>query len=158
MKDNTMALTMEQNTYISERLEHQISWYDTKSMDNQRAYHRCQIVELCSAVSIPFITGLWGSVVAGQVIIGILGVLIAVCAGLSNLKKYQQNWLNYRTSCEMLRRERFLYLTACAPYHEADKFNLLVTRVEDILAKEHGEWRVNVQPRQTTHGETGQPG
>lgn len=46
---------MEQNTYIKERLDDQIAWYDQKSQSNQKWYKRLRVIELIAAASIPFL-------------------------------------------------------------------------------------------------------
>jgi hypothetical protein len=39
-----------------------------------------------------------------------LGVLITVLEGLLHLNQYQQNWINYRSTCEALKHEKYIYL------------------------------------------------
>ena len=80
------------------------------------------------------------SIPYGQIIIGALGVVIAVCAGLSALNKYQENWLTYRTTCETLRHEKYLFLTGCKPYEGDDALTSLVERVEGLISKENSQW------------------
>ncbi len=86
---------MEQENYLTERLEAQIEWYDTKSQCNQRWFKSLRVIEILCAAIIPFLAGYSDSIPCGQVIIGALGVIIAICAGLSALNKYQENWLTY---------------------------------------------------------------
>ena len=66
--------------------------------------------------------------------------MIAAVTGLLSLYKFQEIWTTYRTTCESLRREKFLYLTRTDPYIEKNAFNLLVQRVEALLAKENSSW------------------
>jgi hypothetical protein len=46
---------MEQNTYIQERLDDQIDWYDKKSQSNQKWHKRLRVIELIAGASIPFL-------------------------------------------------------------------------------------------------------
>src|ERR1700744_1593319 len=85
---------------IMARLEDQIDWYDRKSSGNQRTFRRIKITEILAAALIPFI-----SVFRGQYVpygTAALGVLITVLEGMLHLNQYQQNWINYRSTCEEL--------------------------------------------------------
>ncbi len=41
-----------------------------------------------------------------------IGALVAVIEGAQQLYKFQENWISYRSTCEALRHERYLYLGA----------------------------------------------
>ncbi len=131
---------MDQEQYLKDRVEDQINWYDTKSKLNQRWFKSLRVIEIVSAAIIPFIAGYSDSIPYGTVFIGILGVVIAICAGLSALNKYQENWLMYRTTCETLRHEKFLFMTTTKPYESEDSFDQFVTRVENLISKENTQW------------------
>jgi len=131
---------MDQEQYLQERVENQIKWYDDKSKSNQNWFKSLRIIEIVSAAFIPFIAGYNESIPCGNVIVGFLGVVIAVCAGLAALNKYQENWLTYRTTCETLRHEKFLFMTNTKPYDTDDSFDQFVTRVENTISKENTQW------------------
>ena len=131
---------MDKENYLKERVETQINWYDTKSQSNQRWFKNLRIAEILCAALIPFIAGFSELIPYGQVIIGMLGVIIAICAGLSWLNKYQENWLTYRTTCETLRHEKYLFLTGCSSYDGADSLNKFVERIEGLISKENSQW------------------
>ena len=131
---------MEQDQYLQDRVEDQISWYDNNSKSNQTWFKSLRIIEIVSAAIIPFIAGFSDSVPFGAIIIGALGIVIAVCAGLSALNKYQENWLTYRTTCETLRHEKFLFLTKTKPYDDNEAFNQFVGRIENLISKENIQW------------------
>ena len=131
---------MDKAKYLEERLEDQIDWYDKKSQANQRWFKNLRITEIVCAALIPFIAGFSQLVPYGELVIGMLGVVIAICAGLSALNKYQENWLTYRTTCETLRHEKYLFLTGCTPYDSEKSFRLFVERVESLISKENSLW------------------
>ena len=131
---------MDQNDYIKERLEKLIKWYDGKSQYNQKWLKSLRVIEIACAAIIPFLAGISDSIPYGQIIIGGLGVIIAISAGLSALNKYQENWLTYRTTCETLRHEKYLFLTGCKPYEGDDALTSLVERVEGLISKENSQW------------------
>jgi hypothetical protein len=124
---------------IMERLEDQIAWYDRKSTFNQRVYKRIKVVEILAAAMIPLIAAL--SIPHTTVITGSLGVLITVLEGLIHLNQYQQNWIAYRSTCEALKHEKYIYLGNAAPYSGApDAHALLAERVESLVSQEHSKW------------------
>jgi len=124
---------------VVDRLEDQIAWYDRKSSSNQKIYKRIKVMEIVAAAVIPFLPALpirhidW---VAGG-----LGVLITVLEGLLHLNQYQQNWIAYRSTCESLKHEKYVYIAKASPYSGvADARALLAERVESLVSQEHAKW------------------
>jgi hypothetical protein len=124
---------------IMERLEDQIGWYDRKSMTNQRYFKRMKIVEIAAAATIPFLSAftfprmMW--------VTGALGVLITILEGMLHLNQYQQNWIAYRSTCESLKHEKYVYLGKASPYAGAtDPHALLAERIESLVSQEHAKW------------------
>ena len=120
-----------------ERLEDQIAWYDRGSISNQRRYKGIKIATLVAAGVIPFAAG-YG---IAPPLTGALGVLVVVLEGLQSLNQYEQNWITYRSTCEALRHEKYLWLAKAGPYSDvstADK--LLAERVESLISREHAKW------------------
>lgn len=126
--------------YIEKRLNDQISWYDRKSVANQRWFKRLRFTELVAAATIPFLSGFSGDSFPIKIAIGALGVLVAVIASILGLLHHQEHWLVYRATAESLRKEKFLFLTRTEPYDKDGAFHLLVQRVEDLLSKEGTQW------------------
>ena len=124
---------------IIERLEDQIAWYDRKSSLNQRLFKRIKVIEIVAAAVIPFLAAFNLSHV--QWVTGALGVLITVLEGMLHLNQYQQNWIAYRSTCEALKHEKYVYLGKAAPYATADDPHaLLAERVESLVSQEHAQW------------------
>lgn len=132
-----VEMTPEQ--YLEERLKEQIDWYDTKSIDAQKVYKRLQALEIILAASIPFLIGYVEKHWVFPFFISLFGAAIVVLASLTKLGNYHENWLQYRATCELLRHEKFLYLTGTTPYEERS-FQLLVERVESITSSENINW------------------
>jgi hypothetical protein len=129
---------------ITERLEQQIAWYDRKSTYNQKAYKLIKVIEILAAALIPFIGAL--SLKHATIITGSLGVLITVLEGLLHLNQYQQNWTTYRSTCEALRHEKYVYIAKAAPYAGvADTYALLAERIESLVSQEHAKWAAAMQ-------------
>ena len=125
--------------YIEKRLDEQIRWYDTKSIDARKIYKRLQTWEIIFAAGIPLLSGYVSKCWVIPFVIALLGSLIVILASISRLGGYHENWLQYRSTCELLKHEKYLYLTGSNPYEE-QPFNLLVERVESVISSENINW------------------
>lgn len=142
---------MDANEYITERLNDQIGWYDRKSTSNQKWYKRLRMAQLLAAALIPFLTGyLTPELATTRLAVGLLGVGIAGITGMLDLYRFQQHWIEYRTTCEALKKEKYLFATDSEPYtgDPVTKFRLLVQRAETLISKENTHWAQYVrQPK-----------
>ncbi len=119
-----------------ERLEDQIGWYDRKSIANQNMFKLFKVIEITSAGLVPLFSGLKWPWVAGS-----LGALIAILEGLLHLNQYQYNWITYRSTCETLKHEKYLFLAGAGPYAAAaNPHMLLAERIESLVSQEHAKW------------------
>lgn len=124
---------------IMDRLEDQIGWYDRESIANQRYFKGIKIVEIVAAAMIPFLSAF--NLSRMPWVTGGLGVLITVLEGMLHLNQYQQNWIAYRSTCESLKHEKYVYLGKAAPYASAeDPHALLAERIESLVSQEHAKW------------------
>lgn len=128
-----------------ERLEDQIGWYDRKSRQAQQWYKQLKLLELAVAASLPVLVGV-GALVwlpAG------LSALIVILEGVQHLYQHQEHWITYRSTCEALRHERFLYLAHAGPYTSAqDRRALLAERIEGLVSQEHARWASSHQQQE----------
>lgn len=126
--------------YITERVDDQISWYDRKSQGAQRWFKRLRGLEIISAGAIPLFAGFGDGSTWSIIVVGVLGAVVAILASLLSLNQFQENWIEYRTTCESLKHEKYLYLTNAEPYNEEDTFGLFVQRIESLISKENSAW------------------
>jgi hypothetical protein len=139
--DNSAIPTSRSSDPIMDRLEDQIAWYDRNSIKNQRQYKRTKFVVIVSASVIPLLATITRAEVRWMT--GGLGLLITVLEGVLQLNQYQQNWVSYRSTCEALRHEKYVYLGKASPYSEAgDPHALLAERVESLVSQENAKWLV----------------
>ncbi len=143
---------MEIEQYLKERLDDQIDWYDRKSASNQRLYKRLRLLEVVAAASIPFLTGFIPDLQHMSHIVAAVGVLIAVISGVFALFKFQENWIEYRTTAETLKHHKYLFLTRTSPYHDGDAFHVLVTTVERLISQENSKWTEYIRQPQAEGG------
>jgi len=122
-----------------QRLDQRIEWYDRHAAYNQRAYKVLKLIVIVTAALIPFLSGTDGF--KPPWLVGALGVVIAVAEGIQQLNQHHVNWTSYRSTCEALKHEKYLYLAKAAPYAGAtDAHALLVERVESLMSQETAKW------------------
>lgn len=127
------------NDVVMARLEDQICWYDAKSIQNQHIFKRIKITELIAAALIPFLATL--PIPYGSRAAAVLGILITILEGMLHLNQYQSNWIAYRSTCEALRHEKYVYLGKASPYAGVGEPRaLLAERVESLVSQEHAKW------------------
>jgi hypothetical protein len=131
---------MNEQDYIQERIDDQAKWLSGKSSTNQKLFKRCRLAEIVLASLIPVIALLPLPDLPGKLLVAAAGAAIAIIAGAVSLWRFQELWVQYRVTAEALKREKFLFLTAAAPYTADDRFALLVGRVEALLAAENASW------------------
>src|ERR1700693_3459887 len=124
---------------VFERLEDQIAWYDVKSRSNMRWYKRLKISEIASAAVIPMLAA--SAIPRAMIVTGALGVLVTLFEGLLQLNQFHENWIRYRSTCESLRHEKYIYLANAGPYPNVEKPRaLLAERIESLISQEHAKW------------------
>jgi hypothetical protein len=122
-----------------QRLDDRIDWYDKKSQHAQTWFKNLKLIQLISAAIIPFLVifsiPYWDKVAA------VLGLVILLVEGLQQLNQYQTNWISYRSTCEALRHEKYLFLASAGPYANADRaLPLLADRIEGLISQENAKW------------------
>lgn len=124
-----------------ERLEDQISWYDRKSSYNQTAFKGLKVLTIVSAAIIPLLSIFpdlhW--------ITAAVGVLIAVSEGIQQINQYNANWISYRSTCEALKHEKFLYFATAGPYSTATNAHTLLRT--DRIARFTRTCEMGLEPR-----------
>jgi Protein of unknown function (DUF4231) len=140
-----------------QRLVDQIEWYDRHSAYNQHAYKLLKVVVIALAPLIPLVAGLTNLLPWASWVTGVLGVAIAVTESIQHLNQYQANWISFRSTCETLKHEKFLYLAKAGPYAASrDPHALLAERVESFVSQEHAKWASGQEKiRTTTEGALG---
>jgi len=104
-----------------------------------RWYKRLKISEIASAAVIPLLAA--SSFPRAMIVTGILGVVVTVFEGLLQLNQYHENWIRYRSTCESLKHEKYIYLANAGPYANVEKPRaLLAERVESLVSQEHAKW------------------
>ena len=139
---------MNQEEYIKDRLDDQINWYYKKRGFNQKRYKFYKVSEALLAISVPILSGF--STIEGFewliYVVAIIGGLITLITIIPSLNKYHENWVEYRLTSEVLKREKFLFLTKSGKYRASKaNFSTLVETAEAIMSNENEKWRENFE-------------
>ena len=130
----------DKDNYIKDRLEEQQKWYEGKASENKTKHHILQIIIISSGALIPIINSIPYSDIEVRIISSILGGIVIIITGMIQLKKYQENWIQYRTTEEIIKKEKFLYLNNAGDYSNLDddeKHRLLVERTELVISNQN---------------------
>lgn len=141
-----------------QRLEDQIQWYDSRSINNQWKFNVLKTIVIVAAALIPFLVGLklpLDGENLSQWIVGGLGVLVTVLEGLQQLNQYHANWISYRFTCEALKHEKFLFLAKAGPYAVAKNPSALLSeKTETLVSQEHAKWTTSQAEQNKKSDET----
>ncbi|MEY4135237.1 MAG: hypothetical protein RL386_1587 [Bacteroidota bacterium] len=134
---------MDQEKYFADRVDDQINWLNDKAGKYQARYKRLRVLQLLCSASIPFLVATISENTGPlKWIVGGLGVIVTVAEGLQALYKYHELWLQYRATCEALKREKMLFLTGSGRYQGLDNaFAVFVAEVESLLSSENTQWK-----------------
>jgi hypothetical protein len=121
---------------IMRRLEDQLTWYDTKASQSQKAYKRLKIAQMVVGATVPVVAAL--SLPAA--VTATLAALVVLAEGIQQLNQWQTNWVLYRSTAEALQREKFLYNAEAGPYESPDRDRRLAERVDNVLSRETVKW------------------
>jgi hypothetical protein len=144
--DNSLTPTgaIEQKPPTMERLDDQIAWYDRKSQIAQRRYKILKLAQVIIAALVPLTSAFPIPATEFKWVTAILGLLVLIIEAVQQLNQDQQNWIAYRSTCEALKHEKYLYLAGAGPYANADnaekRLALLADRIEGLISQEHAKW------------------
>lgn len=135
---------MDIENYITSRVDDAIKWYDKKSCKYQRLYKIMQTIEICAAALIPLLSGYITKYPIFTVAVGVVGVIITIIEGITKLNKYHENWIEYRSTCELLKYQKYLFLTRSFPYITDKETieNLFVKNIEQLISAENNQWKI----------------
>ena len=136
--------------YLIDRVDEQIKWYDMKSLSAQHCYKTLQIIEISLASLIPLFAPYTTSHSLIAILIGCFGAAIAIIESISKLYKFHENWIQYRTTCEMLKYQKILFVTKSSPYNTSDETveNIFIRNIENIISSENNQWKsLNVEKK-----------
>ena len=134
------------NEYLEKRYSDQLSYYSSASGKNKKKYKNFQWILIIFSTLTTILAALPSSIGnfdLKYVVVATAALVTILTAALKTFQ-YQELWVNYRSTIEQLKPEIHYYNFNVGEYGQSgvDKESLFVTRVEQILNKEHDVWPV----------------
>ena len=125
--------------YLKERYEDQIKWYSNKSSQYKRYYQIFQWTAIVFSASLPVLVLVMPTNLS--LVTSVLSVVLAITTTALKTFKFQENWINYRTIGETLKKEKHYFDAEVSEYADVeDKEHLFVERVEALISRENTLW------------------
>lgn len=125
--------------YYKNRFQDQLSWYENKAIYYKRIDLLLNIIIYISAVLVPVSIAILPSTYR-FIQIG-LSVELLICLFISRVYKPEGNWLNYRSTAELLKREAILFQSAAGEYGSSERaYETFIEHVESIISRENTLW------------------
>jgi hypothetical protein len=84
----------------------------------------------------------------------IVSILLAIGTTALKTFKYQENWLNYRSIAETLKKEKYYYDAGIEDYsNELERNARFVERVESLISRENTIWVSTYKQKEIKEGE-----
>ena len=122
--------------YLKERYEDQVKWYSDKSSQHKRYYHWFQWAAIVISASLPVLVLAIPAEFA--LVTVIFSIILAIITTALKTFKFQEIWINYRTTAETLKKEKCYYDVEAIEYADAEnKEQLFIERVEALISREN---------------------
>ena len=129
--------------YLEKRYYDQLNYYSSSAKKNQRRYKNIQWILIILSTITTILAALPRTDHFDfKYLIVVTAALVTILTSGLKTFQYQELWVNYRSTAEQLKPEIYYYNFNVGDYGKAgaDKESLFVSRVEQILSKEHTEW------------------
>lgn len=134
-----------EKTYIEQRLINQIIWYDNSAIKKQNKYKHLTIVSIILTSIIPILsifTGYKYGIIA-TASITVCSTSSAAILSVINLCEYHKLWIEYRSTCEILKSILHRYFMRANEFSFSDdkeNLDLLISSCEEYMTKEFQTW------------------
>jgi hypothetical protein len=147
--------TIDVEGYLSGRLDDQLAYYQTVGGRAKQMHLWLQSCIIVLSVMAPLaVNQNWQGWQRPLVLVGAL--VLPVMTGLASFRKYGETWISYRTTAELLKNEKYLFLTGSGRYRDnPHAFQDLVEAVETLLSAEHTKFRATYTEARQAPGGTG---
>lgn len=123
--------------YIAERVNDAIVWYDKNANKYKRYYLQMKATTVIGGALVPVLVNLDFEYI--DVVTTILSLIVVLLVSLESVYHFREQWTNYRSTEQSLRREYFLFTSKGGTYAQQDDstaYTHFVDRVEEIIGVE----------------------
>lgn len=139
--------SMDSETYLSERLEPQLTWLGKASRTNKAAYLRYRLLGIVLGAAITILSPYsdkkinWNGIALVPLVLQLCGAGVALSGAMLALNQHHESWLRYRSLKEALEREKWLYITgSSSAYSGGESFRRFVSNAEAMMGEERSVW------------------
>lgn len=132
---------------IPDYVKQSMTFYDKHAKWNRYGFLFIKACQLFISASLPVVALIHRQSITQHqgLITGALGAALLVLEGIQQTLQLQANWIKYRATHNMLRRELNLYENDAGPYgarleNGQTAYRLFTERTDAILASENSEW------------------
>jgi len=153
MNASTNQVTEE--VYLNDRVDDQLEYYETAANNTKKIFNRMQLLIIILGVLVPVAINFPVELVSKEhtdalslgvrLSVTIMSLIVAILTGILNLKKYGDLWLQYRMTEELIKHEKFTYLTRSGKYASDDAFDKFVQTIESLISHEHNKFHSLIQ-------------
>ena len=130
-------MTIEQ--YITDRVEIQINWFNTKAKKCKLHYYIFSTISIIASALTPVFVKICPNIAI------VTSLIATIMLSLNNLCKFKDKWNLYRMTAELLQKEKVLYLYSIDNPRNKDNF---IQRIENILADSNKKWDNNIHQKE----------
>jgi hypothetical protein len=136
-----MTQTIDIETYLSKRFEPERKWYSEKARYNKKWMNILNVIVILTGAITPILAALQFTLSTV-----VTSAVTTIIFSLLKFFKFDEIWLNYRSTSETLKKEEQHFRTLTGPYREAaEPEKLFVERVEAVISKEQSIWLTAMQ-------------
>jgi hypothetical protein len=130
--------------YVKTRYQQELEWYDRHANVDRMLYQVLQWTAIVLSALTPVLI-LIGEGPSEWLAVGI-AVIVGITTAALKTFKYQENWINYRTTHETLKKEIHFYEAGIQGYDAVkDREAMFVERSEAIISRENTLWVTALQ-------------
>ena len=127
--------SVDAESYIAERFNDAISWYDTKAVWAKARYQLMRAATVVGSALVPVLVNLISVdkfEIPIRVVTTIISIAVVILVSLEGVFHYREQWVNYRSTEQFMRKEYFLFTTREGPYVDkpaGEAYTLFVERI-----------------------------
>lgn len=138
-----------ENKIIKERIGYLLKWYSKKSTRCKLLYYFCASISIIIPALITLITSCTTMestefiyFLDYKCVISLLSTIATIVAGILALTRWQEGWIRYRTTIEIIKSSLTVYLVEReSPQEDIKKMDeKFIKEIEEIVKNENMEW------------------
>lgn len=127
-------------SYIQNRLDPQLAWYERKSATAKRSLWSLSAVQFSSTALIPLLNAVSAEAKEALYLSSAFAAVAAIATGLTALGRYNENWVRYRKCATSLESLKLKHQHGVAPFDGPDADIRLIELTEATIETEADQW------------------